>query len=234
MSEKKTAVILAGGLGTRLRPYTITMPKPLVPIGDRAILEIIVIQLAKNGFERVILTVNHQAEMIREYFGDGSKWGITVEYSLEDKPLGTMGPLKLLKDLPENFLIMNGDVLSDIDYAAFFDKHVKSGRMFTISSFKRVNKIDYGVLHTDQGRLVGFEEKPEMEYSVSMGIYAASKEVLECIPDNQFYGLDSLLIENLKEKDIGTIEHDGYWMDIGRPEDYLQACDDVENGVIKI
>lgn len=234
MSEKKTAVILAGGLGTRLRPYTITMPKPLVPIGDRAILEIIVIQLAKNGFERVVLTVNHQAEMIREYFGDGSKWGITVEYSLEDKPLGTMGPLKLLKDLPENFLIMNGDVLSDIDYAAFFDKHVKSGRMFTISSFKRVNKIDYGVLHTDQGRLVGFEEKPEMEYSVSMGIYAASKEVLECIPDNQFYGLDSLLIENLKEKDIGTIEHDGYWMDIGRPEDYLQACDDVENGVIKI
>lgn len=234
MSEKKTAVILAGGLGTRLRPYTITMPKPLVPIGDRAILEIIVIQLAKNGFERVILTVNHQAEMIREYFGDGSKWGITVEYSLEDKPLGTMGPLKLLKDLPENFLIMNGDVLSDIDYADFFDKHVKSGRMFTISSFKRVNKIDYGVLHTDQGRLVGFEEKPEMEYSVSMGIYAASKEVLECIPDNQFYGLDSLLIENLKEKDIGTIEHDGYWMDIGRPEDYLQACDDVENGVIKI
>ena len=234
MSEKKTAVILAGGLGTRLRPYTITMPKPLVPIGDRAILEIIVIQLAKNGFERVILTVNHQAEMIREYFGDGSKWGITVEYSLEDKPLGTMGPLKLLKDLPENFLIMNGDVLSDIDYAAFFDKHVKSGRMFTISSFKRVNKIDYGVLHTDQGRLVGFEEKPEMEYSVSMGIYAATKEVLECIPDNQFYGLDSLLIENLKEKDIGTIEHDGYWMDIGRPEDYLQACDDVENGVIKI
>lgn len=234
MSEKKTAVILAGGLGTRLRPYTITMPKPLVPIGDRAILEIIVIQLAKNGFERVILTVNHQAEMIREYFGDGSKWGITVEYSLEDKPLGTMGPLKLLKDLPENFLIMNGDVLSDIDYAAFFDKHVKSGRMFTISSFKRVNKIDYGVLHTDQGRLVGFEEKPEMEYSVSMGIYAASKEVLECIPDNQFYGLDSLLIENLQDKNIGTIEHNGYWMDIGRPEDYLQACDDVENGVIKI
>ena len=234
MLDKRTAVILAGGLGTRLRPYTITMPKPLVPIGDKAILEIIIIQLAKWGFERVILTVNHQAEMIREYFGDGSKWGITVEYSLEDKPLGTMGPLKLLKDLPENFLIMNGDVLSDIDYAAFFDKHVKSGRMFTISSFKRVNKIDYGVLHTDQGRLVGFEEKPEMEYSVSMGIYAASKEVLECIPDNQFYGLDSLLIENLKEKDIGTIEHDGYWMDIGRPEDYLQACDDVENGVIKI
>ena len=234
MLDKRTAVILAGGLGTRLRPYTITMPKPLVPIGDKAILEIIIIQLAKCGFERVILTVNHQAEMIREYFGDGSKWGITVEYSLEDKPLGTMGPLKLLKDLPENFLIMNGDVLSDIDYAAFFDKHVKSGRMFTISSFKRVNKIDYGVLHTDQGRLVGFEEKPEMEYRVSMGIYAASKEVLECIPDNQFYGLDSLLIENLKEKDIGTIEHDGYWMDIGRPEDYLQACDDVENGVIKI
>lgn len=234
MSEKKTAVILAGGLGTRLRPYTITMPKPLVPIGDKAILELIIIQLAKCGFERIILTVNHQAEMIREYFGDGSKWGIRVEYSLEDKPLGTMGPLKLLKDLPDNFLIMNGDVLSDIDFSAFLDKHIKSGRMFTISSYKRVNKIDYGVLHTDNGRLIGFEEKPELNYSVSMGIYAASKEVLDCIPDNQFYGLDSLLIENLQEKNIGTIEHDGYWMDIGRPEDYLQACDDVEKGVIKI
>lgn len=234
MTENKTAVILAGGLGTRLRPYTITMPKPLVPIGDKAILELIIIQLSKSGFERVILTVNHQAEMIREYFGDGSKWGINVEYSLEDKPLGTMGPLKLLKNLPDNFLIMNGDVLSDLDFSAFLDKHIESGRMFTISSYKRVNKIDYGVLHTQDGRLVGFEEKPEMEYSVSMGVYAASKSVLECIPENEFYGLDSLLIDNLKEKEIGTIEHNGYWMDIGRPEDYLQACEDVKNGVIKI
>ena len=234
MSDKKTAVILAGGLGTRLKPYTISMPKPLVPIGDKAILELIIIQLSKCGFERVILTVNHQAEMIREYFGNGSRWGIDIEYSLEDKPLGTMGPLKLLRDLPDNFLIMNGDVLSDIDFSDFLQKHIESDRLFTISSFERVNRIDYGVLHVNDGRLIGFEEKPELTYSVSMGIYAAKKEILECIPDDMFYGLDSLLIDNLKEKNIGTIKHEGYWMDIGRPEDYLQACEDVKNGVIVI
>ena len=126
---QKTAIILAGGKGTRLRPYTISMPKPLVPIVDRPILEIIIIQLAKQGFQRVVITVNHQADIIMAYFGTGEKWGIQIEYSLENKPLGTMGPLKLIENLPEYFLVMNGDVLSDIAYASFLEEHIKKGRI---------------------------------------------------------------------------------------------------------
>lgn len=115
----KTAIILAGGKGTRLKPYTIALPKPLVPVGDKPILETIILQLAYHDFKRIILTVNHQADIIMAYFGDGSKWGVHIEYSLEDKPLGTMGPLRLIDRLPEDFLIMNGDVLCDIDYTYF-------------------------------------------------------------------------------------------------------------------
>src|SRR5882672_5273675 len=126
----KRAVILAGGMGTRLRPYTIAIPKPLMPIGDLPILEIIVRQLAARRFERITLAVNHQADILRAYFGDGRKWNIDIDYSLETEPLGTMGPLKVIKDLPEDFLVMNGDVLTDLDYAAFADAHVRQGRLF--------------------------------------------------------------------------------------------------------
>lgn len=233
----RTAVILAGGKGTRLRPYTIAMPKPLVPVGDKPILELIVTQLVHYGFERIILTVNHQADIIMAYFGDGSKWGVNIEYSLEDKPLGTMGPLRLITNLPENFLVMNGDVLSDIDFGGFLEKHINSQYDFTISSYKRINKIDYGVLHVGEGTypvLEGFEEKPQLEYSVSMGIYAASKSILEYIPMNEFYGLDNLLLDMIDKKNIGVIEHMGYWMDIGRPDDYQQACDDYMEGRINL
>ncbi|KAI4452789.1 UTP--glucose-1-phosphate uridylyltransferase [Eubacterium plexicaudatum ASF492] len=117
--DEKCAVILAGGKGTRLRPYTIAMPKPLVPVGDYPIMEIIIRQLVKYGFKRIIITVNHQAELIQSYFGDGKKWGIHIEYSLETKPLGTMGPLRQIKDLPEHFLVMNGDILTDLNFAKF-------------------------------------------------------------------------------------------------------------------
>ncbi len=117
----RRAVILAGGLGTRLRPYTVVLPKPLMPIGEFPILEVIVRQLARAGFLRITLAVNHQAELVRAFFGDGSKWGVAIDYSLEDQPLGTMGPLKLIGDLPERFLVMNGDILTDLDFRAFHD-----------------------------------------------------------------------------------------------------------------
>src|SRR5207247_1061272 len=120
----KRAVILAGGKGTRLRPYTVVLPKPLMPIGDYPILEVVVRQLAGSGFDRITMAVNHQAELIKAFFGDGSKWGISIDYSLEDKPLGTMGPLRLIDDLPNDFLVMNGDILTDLDFAAFFGRHV--------------------------------------------------------------------------------------------------------------
>ena len=187
----KRAIILAGGKGTRLKPYTVSLPKPLVPIGEMPILEIIILQLARSGFDHITLTVNHLADIIRAFCGDGSKWGIKIDYSLEDKPLSTMGPLKLISDLPDNFLIMNGDVLTDLDFGQFYDEHVNAGSIFTVSAYTRYQKVDYGVLNIgEDGKLTDFIEKPTNQYQVSMGVYMASKKVLEYIPENQFYGSD--------------------------------------------
>lgn len=230
----KTAVILAGGKGTRLKPYTIALPKPLVPLIDKPILEIIIIQLIKQGFEKIIITVNHQADIIMAYFGDGSKWGIKIEYSLEEKPLGTMGPLKLLHNLPDYFLVMNGDVLSDIKYSVFLEKHIESKKIFSIASFERTQVNDYGVLEVSNNLLVGFKEKPAMQFLVSMGIYAVSKKAIEYIPYNMFYGFDMLMLQFLKRDiEVGIYKHNGYWMDIGRPDDYMQAVEDMESGIFK-
>lgn len=230
----KTAVILAGGKGTRLRPYTVALPKPLVPVGDKPILEIIIIQLSKQGFKKVIITVNHQADIIMAYFGNGNKWNVNIEYSLEDKPLGTMGPLKLIQNLPENFLVMNGDVLADIDYSVFLEEHINSKKLFTIASYKRIQKIDYGVLKVKDNMLLGFKEKPETEFVVSMGIYAVSKKITEYIPSHQSFGFDMLMLKFIKENiEVEICEHKGYWMDIGRPDDYEQAVEDIQSGVFK-
>lgn len=231
----KTAIILAGGKGTRLRPYTIAIPKPLVPIGSRPILEIIVSKLVEDGFDRIVVTVNHQADLIKAYFGDGRKWGCNIEYSLEEKPLGTMGPLTRIKNLPEYFLVMNGDILSDIDYGTFLRKHILSKRIFTISSYDRIEKVDYGVLEAGGGILQGFKEKPQIQYTVSMGVYAMSREVLTYIPPDEYYGFDMLMLKLLSVGcEIGVDKYSGYWMDIGRPEDYEQAIKDMETGRIKI
>ena len=230
----KTAVILAGGKGTRLRPYTVAIPKPLVPVAGKPILEIIIIQLAKQGFKRLIITVNHQADIIMAYFGDGRKWGIKIEYSLEDTPLGTMGPIKLVQDLPDYFLVMNGDVLSDIGYADFLERHIKSEKIFSIASFRRTQKNDYGILDVKDNILIGFREKPEVQFVVSMGIYAVSREVTEYIPDGQYFGFDMLMNSFLEKKiEVAIYEHTGYWMDIGRPDDYVRADRDIEEGIFK-
>jgi len=155
----RRAVILAGGMGTRLRPYTLVLPKPLMPIGEYPILEVIVRQLVRAGFDHITLAVNHQAEIIKAFFQNGERWGIRIDYSLEDQPLGTMGPLRLIQDLPQHFLVMNGDILTDLDYTEFHDDHVREDRIFTISSMRREQKIDYGVLDTDaDGLLSGFRE----------------------------------------------------------------------------
>lgn len=224
----KRAVILAGGKGTRLKPYTISLPKPLVPIGDMPILEIIIRKLSKSGFDHITITVNHMADIIRAYFNDGSKWGVKIDYSLESKPLSTMGPLKLIKDLPENFLIMNGDVLTDIDFNEFYNYHVNNDNIFTVSAFSREQKVDYGVLEIGiDNKLVNFIEKPTNRYNVSMGVYMANKRVLDYIPENQFYGFDHLMLDLIKQNLPATVKiHSGYWLDIGRPDDYEKACND--------
>lgn len=226
----KRAVILAGGKGTRLRPYTIVLPKPLMPIGEYPILEVVVRQLVRAGFDRITMAVNHQAELIKAFFGDGAKWGIAIDYSLEDKPLGTMGPLRLIPDLPEHFLVMNGDVLTDLDFASFHASHMTAGSLFTVSSHRREQVIDYGVLETDGHRcLIGFREKPKTEYEVSMGVYMVSRKAVDFVPQGTPYGFDNLMLDLIAAKQkVAVRSFDGYWLDIGRPDDYLQAIEEFE------
>jgi NDP-mannose synthase len=226
----KRAIILAGGKGTRLKPYTISLPKPLVPIGETPILEIIIKQLINFGFDHITITINHMADIIKAFFGDGSKWDINIDYSLEDIPLSTMGPLKLIKDLPDNFLIMNGDVLTDLNFSDFYNCHNSNNSIYTISSFVRAHKNDYGVLDLDQSNnLIGFREKPMTHFNVSMGVYMANKRILDFIPENQAYGFDDLMHELiLKNENVKVRPYEGYWLDIGRPDDYVTACEDID------
>jgi len=220
------AVILAGGKGTRLMPYTTTIPKPLVPVGDMAIMEIVVRQLRRCGFDHITVAVNHQAQLIRAYFEDGRRWSITIDYSMEDQPLGTMGPLRLIEDLPEHFLVMNGDVLTDMDYADFYKSHVDSGSIGTIGTYQREVKIDFGVLgfEGEKNLISEFVEKPVEHFCVSMGVYAFSREVMKYIPDGIPFGFDDLMLKLISQKqDIRAHPFSGYWLDIGRPEDYDRA-----------
>lgn len=226
----RRAVILAGGKGTRLRPYTVVLPKPLMPIGEYPILEVIIRQLAQAGFDHITLAVNHQAEIIKAFFQNGERWGIRIDYSLEDQPLGTMGPLHLINDLPNDFLVMNGDILTDLDFAKFHDNHVSEERIFSISAMQREHRIDYGVLDIDaSGLLCGFREKPSVSYEVSMGVYMVSARALKRIPIGRPYGFDNLMLDLLEAKSPATVRpFSGYWLDIGRPDDYAQAIDEFE------
>lgn len=233
MSElPKRAVILAGGRGTRLRPYTVVLPKPLMPIGDYPILEVIVRQLSRCGFSRVTMAVNHQANLIKAFFGDGAQWGVSIDYSLEPAPLSTIAPLALIPDLPDHFLLMNGDVLTDLDLARFWEEHVQTGRLFTIAAACRTQTADYGVLHVDSNQMLsGFEEKPSTDYLVSMGVYVVSRAVLSAVPPGRKYGFDDLMHSMLERRQPVHVHlHKGYWLDIGRPDDYMQAIEDFENG----
>jgi len=220
----KYAVILAGGQGTRLRPYTLTLPKPLVPLVDTPIVEIVIRKLANAGYEVVTLAINHMGELIKAYFGNGERWGLTAQYSLEDEPLGTIAPLRLITDLPENFLVINADVLSDLDLSKFLVDHIESGATFTIAATSRDQVLDYGVLGVEGERLVSFREKPRISQLVSMGIYAVNRRVLEYIPPKGPYGFDQLMLKLIaSDQPVKVVQHPGYWLDIGRPEDYEQA-----------
>ena len=224
------AVILAGGRGARLRPYTVVLPKPLMPIGEYPILEVVVRQLACHGFRHVTMAVNHQADLIRAFFGDGARWGLKIDYSLETVPLSTIGPLKLIDDLPEQFLLMNGDVLTDLNLREFCERHVSAGRLFTISAAARAHVIDYGVLEVDgNSRLCRFHEKPANSYLVSMGVYAVNRSVVQGVPSDSKYGFDDLMSDMLERGEPVDVEpYGGYWLDIGRPEDYERAIDEFE------
>jgi len=223
------AVILAGGKGTRLAPYTVAFPKPLMPLGDVPILEIVVRQLAHYGFDRITMAVGHLAELIEAFFGDGSKFGLAIDYSREDRPLGTAGPLKRIADLPERFLVMNGDLLTDLNYADLMHRHAEQENDATIGVYEKQVKIDLGVLERDgDGRIVDYREKPTLGYDVSMGVYVFSRGVLEIVPDDYFDFPDLVLALIRKGRPIRGYPFGGLWLDIGRAEDYAAAIETFE------
>jgi NDP-sugar pyrophosphorylase family protein len=220
------AVILAGGKGTRLKPFTTTIPKPLVPIGDMAIIDFLLRRLAVCGCERATVAVGHMADLIRAYCGDGTKWGLALDYCAEDKPISTIAPLTLIPDLPEHFLVMNGDLLTDLDFASLYRAHVDAGAAGTVATYRREAMVDFGVLDYDPAtlKLVGFKEKPIERFNVSMGIYAFSRRILDLVPEGRAFGFDDLMLACLaKGVDVRAYPYDGYWLDIGRPDDYEQA-----------
>lgn len=222
------AVILAGGKGTRLRPYTTLIPKPLVPIGgSHAVLEVVLQQLQRDGFDHATLAVSHLANLIMAYFGDGRRLAIHLDYSVEDAPLSTIGPLTLIDDLPENFLVVNGDILCDLDFGGYLREHVASGADVSVAVCRREVNIDFGVIQCDDaGRLSGFQEKPTLGFDVSMGIYGVNRRVVQALPRNIAYGFDHLMYDALKGRfNVRIRRFSGFWLDIGRPDDYRYADD---------
>ncbi|HWR84140.1 MAG TPA: sugar phosphate nucleotidyltransferase [Candidatus Deferrimicrobium sp.] len=224
------AVILAGGKGTRLHPYTTEIPKPLVTVGDKPIIEYLLRRMKASGVHKVYLAVNHLAHLLMAVMGDGQRFGIEIVYSREDAELSTVAPIKLISGLPENFLVVNGDVLTDLDFTALFDNHISSKVKVTVATTQRSTAIDYGVLETGPSGLVsGFREKPTFHFTVSMGVYVFSREVLRLVPDNQKFGFDDLMLTMLaRGEPINTYPYDGYWLNVNHPDDYEQANHDIE------
>lgn len=225
MKKDIRVVVLAGGKGARLRPYTTVFPKPLMPIGEMPILEVVLRRLKAFGFEQITLSVNHMAEMIKTFFGDGSKLGLDITYSMENEPLGTAGALSIIEGLGDTFLVINGDLLTTINYRDLVNKHIASNATATISVFQREVKINFGVLETGQsGELLKYEEKPQFELLVSMGVNVFSKSALEFIPYAKYLDMPEFMM-NLKAagKRVLIYRADCEWLDIGRPEDYEAA-----------
>ena len=224
-NAKTKAVVLAGGRGTRLAPYTSVLPKPLMPVGERAILELVVDQLESCGIKDITFCVGYLAHLIQSVFDNRDNGHVSIEYVHEHEALGTAAPLKLVDGLDSTFLVMNGDVLTELDYRDLIRYHQEHGNMLTIATRTRAIKVDYGILHLDvMQRVRDFEEKPEITTPVSMGIYVMEPEVLEHIPENQYFDFPHL-VETMLELGlpIGSYRYDGLWFDIGRQEDYEEA-----------
>lgn len=225
----RRAVVLAGGKGMRLRPYTTILPKPLLPVGDQPVLHRVLSRLAEAGFRDITISVGHLAELIMAFFGNGEKYGLRLHYAIEDTPLGTIGPLRHIDGLGEDFLVMNGDVLTDLDPNALWNAHHRSGARLTIATYPREVKIDFGVLERSQdNRITGFREKPVIPYEVSMGVYILNRRCLDFVPEGRPFGFDELVLAMLEVGEhVEGVPHHGRWLDLGRPEDYEAAMERV-------
>jgi NDP-sugar pyrophosphorylase family protein len=224
------AVVLAGGKGRRLAPYTRIIPKPLMPIGDKPILEILLRQMKRAGIKEVTLTVGYLADLMKLFFQDGSQLGMKITYSYETKPLGTSGPIANVDGLKDTFLVTNGDVLTTLDFADLIRYHREQGAIATIASHKRKIDINLGVIEVDkESCIIGYKEKPSIDYLVSMGLYVFEPRVLQYIPKGEYLDLPDLVLRLIAagEKVCGYV-YKGYWEDLGRPDDYERASADFE------
>lgn len=224
------AFILAGGKGTRLQPYTMSFPKPLMPIGEYPILEIVIRQLARQGFDRVTVSTGHLAELIGAYFGDGARWGIAIDYLREDKPLSTAGPLGLLEKFDGPLLVMNGDVLTTMDYAMLVKEHEGRVAEATVAVTQRTVPVDYGVVRFGADDLLSeWIEKPQLPYWVSTGVYVTSPAARALVSAGEPLGMPDLLLRvKASGGSVYCARSEAFWLDIGRVEDYQQAQDEFE------
>ncbi|RKQ91783.1 nucleotidyltransferase-like protein [Solirubrobacter pauli] len=230
----KRAVVLAGGEGVRLRPYTAVIPKPLMPVKDRPVLDIVLRQLCRAGIEHVTIATGYLAELIEAFCGDGSAYGMRIDYFREREPLGTVGALRLIDGLNDSFLVMNGDILTDMSYEALMADHVQSGAASTIATTSRTIEVSLGVMHfqdvRDDGRVTDYTEKPTLYYEASMGIYTFHPRVLEHIEPGVRLDFPDLILRLIKAGEaVRAFRPDAYWLDLGRHDDYERAMQEFES-----
>jgi NDP-mannose synthase len=219
------AVMLAGGRGTRLAPYTTVLPKPLLPIGDVPVAEILIRQLSAAGIARVTIAVGHLAGLLQAYFGDGSRFGVEIDYSLEEDTRGTAGPLALVNGLDDSFLVVNGDLLTTLDFAAMIDFHRNAAAaLATVGVYRHELQMELGVLEISGDDVTGYTEKPRQAYEVSVGAYVMDPTVVDLIPRDRAFDLPELVEKLIAEgRTVKAFRFDGYWLDIGRPQNLAEA-----------
>ena len=216
------AIILAGGQGIRLKPYTTVLPKPLLPVNGKPIIEIIIRQLAEAGVKEIIVSVGYLGQLLEAYLKDGSQYGIKLNYSREEIPLGTAGPISLIDNLSDDYFVINGDTLCDVDFTSMLQKHRDSGNAATVSAYRKKHTIDLGTLElTDDLRIIAYNEKPTIDYIVSMGIYVFNISVNKELEIGVHLDLPDFILQ-LRDKNyaVGAYMHSGIWMDMGRPSDF--------------
>jgi len=219
------AVILAGGLGKRLKPFTEVIPKPLLPIGEKSILEIQISRLKKYGFDDIILCTNYKSEYIKNFLGDGSRYGVTIEVSKELNPLGTAGPLSLLSGkLKEPFIVMNGDILTLLDFGLFYKYALQKDTLLTVAIKKEITPFAFGNIIFEGDYVTNIEEKPNLLFYIMAGIYVMKPNILQHIPKNEYFGVDTLINRFISNNiTIAKFEISEYWLDIGKVDDYNEV-----------
>ncbi len=221
----KSAVILSGGLGTRLKPFTEVIPKPLLPIGDKAVLEIQIERFKKHGFDTIFLATNYKSNYIENFFGDGSRYGVRLEISKEATPLGTAGPVKLLRHrLSDPFIVMNGDILSLVDFDNLYEFACTKESLLTVSIKKIITPYAFGNIFFDGDFVTRVDEKPDIITYALAGIYVMKPGIMDLIPSDQYFGMD-LLIKKMLEQGLPIAKYElkEYWLDIGQIQDYEKA-----------